>query len=261
MDEHNDRKANMRALFKGQSEKAYIFGKLEKLAHALILLTSQSDRDRPIVERLEMGVLDSVREAAVLSAQPDQSQLIATLLELLSLVRLAGTSGILTQSNASVLVDEYLGVLSRLAVPSLQGIVLSREELLSQSEEEIKEAPGVWQELPSSIDDLFGIHEKPYRDQSDNKGRLVPKITSNHKGQKSAKAQGQTARTHKSLEAPRSQAILSVVKAKGVVSIRDVAEVVTDCSEKTIQRELLALVEKGVLKKEGERRWSTYRLA
>jgi hypothetical protein len=31
--------------------------------------------------------------------------------------------------------------------------------------------------------------------------------------------------------------------------------------EKTIQRELLALVEEGIVKKEGERRWSTYSLA
>jgi DeoR/GlpR family transcriptional regulator of sugar metabolism len=59
----------------------------------------------------------------------------------------------------------------------------------------------------------------------------------------------------------RSQRILAIVKAKGIVSIGDVSAVVTDCSEKTIQRELLALVEQGVLKKEGERRWSTYRLA
>ena len=160
MDDRNDRKANMQALFKGQSERAYIFGKLEKLAHALILLTSQSDTERILVERLEMSVLDSVREAAVLGSQPDQSSLIATLLELLSLIRLSGTAGILTQSNTSILVEEYLGILSRLAAPSLQGIVLRREELLSGSEGGVEEGPGLWRELPSSIDDLFGLPHK-----------------------------------------------------------------------------------------------------
>jgi hypothetical protein len=40
--------------------------------------------------------------------------------------------------------------------------------------------------------------------------------------------------------------------------VKDVSAVVKDCSEKTLQRELLALVAQGVLKKEGERRWSSY---
>lgn len=264
MDDRNDRQANMKALFKGQSERAYIFGKLEKLAHAVILLTSQSDIERGLVERLEMCVLDSVREAAVFGSNPDQSSLISTLLELLSLIRLSGTAGILTQSNTSILVEEYIGVLTRLSAPTLQGIVLRREELLSGSEGGIEEGPGLWRELPSSIDDLFGLrqaHGVDAQGQSMNEDKRLDKgqkKTTSHtnppKGQtKSAQA--------KDTASSRSQAILAVVKTKGVVSIRDVADVVTGCSEKTIQRELLALVEKGVIKKEGERRWSTYRLA
>jgi hypothetical protein len=42
--------------------------------------------------------------------------------------------------------------------------------------------------------------------------------------------------------------------------MKDFVKVIPECSEKTIQRELLDLVGKGVLKKEGERRWSTYSL-
>ncbi|NBD73640.1 DeoR family transcriptional regulator [Patescibacteria group bacterium] len=59
----------------------------------------------------------------------------------------------------------------------------------------------------------------------------------------------------------RRAQILGLLQRKDSVSIKDVTEVITDCSEKTIQRELLALVESGVLKKEGERRWSRYSLA
>jgi len=42
--------------------------------------------------------------------------------------------------------------------------------------------------------------------------------------------------------------------------VKDFAKVITDISEKTIQRELLDLVQRGVIKKEGERRWSRYSL-
>lgn len=56
----------------------------------------------------------------------------------------------------------------------------------------------------------------------------------------------------------RKSTILKLVREKGRVGIKDISEVINNCSEKTLQRELLSLVKKGVLKKEGERRWSTY---
>jgi hypothetical protein len=43
--------------------------------------------------------------------------------------------------------------------------------------------------------------------------------------------------------------------------IKDVSPLVTGCSEKTIQRELSAMVRSGILKKVGEKRWSRYSLA
>lgn len=59
----------------------------------------------------------------------------------------------------------------------------------------------------------------------------------------------------------RKEAIISVLQKKGNVTIKDISEVISDCSEKTIQRELISLVKEGALKKSGERRWSTYSLA
>lgn len=56
----------------------------------------------------------------------------------------------------------------------------------------------------------------------------------------------------------RKNIILNTIQKKGSVTIKDISAVVRDCSEKTIQRELLALVSEHVLVKEGERRWSVY---
>ena len=56
----------------------------------------------------------------------------------------------------------------------------------------------------------------------------------------------------------RQDIILSMLKSGVKLTIKDFAKNIKDCSEKTIQRELLSLVSKGVLKKEGERRWSKY---
>ncbi len=64
--------------------------------------------------------------------------------------------------------------------------------------------------------------------------------------------------TGKNRQKDRRSKILALFKSKDKLSIRDVVGQVNGCSEKTIQRELLALVRDGLLHKEGERRWSIY---
>lgn len=59
----------------------------------------------------------------------------------------------------------------------------------------------------------------------------------------------------------RKEAILALLRQKTNLTVKDFASVVPEYSEKTIQRELIALVEEGVVRKEGERRWSSYSLA
>ena len=58
----------------------------------------------------------------------------------------------------------------------------------------------------------------------------------------------------------RKSAILSVIGSKGKASIKDISPHIRNVSEKTIQRELQALTTAGTLRKDGERRWSTYSL-
>lgn len=56
----------------------------------------------------------------------------------------------------------------------------------------------------------------------------------------------------------RRERIKTILEARGESTIKDIAEIVTDVSEKTIQRELNAMIEEGVVKRQGERRWSKY---
>jgi len=59
----------------------------------------------------------------------------------------------------------------------------------------------------------------------------------------------------------RQRNILEILKGQGNLTIKDFSKVMRDCSEKTIQRELIELVGKGIVRKEGERRWSRYSLS
>ena len=48
------------------------------------------------------------------------------------------------------------------------------------------------------------------------------------------------------------------MKGKNEYTIKDIALHIPGVSEKTVQRDLQALVSAGVLKRKGERRWSRY---
>lgn len=58
----------------------------------------------------------------------------------------------------------------------------------------------------------------------------------------------------------RRDRIKEVLTEKGQASIRDISDVVNDCSEKTIQRELNDMIKDNIVQREGERRWSKYLL-
>lgn len=59
----------------------------------------------------------------------------------------------------------------------------------------------------------------------------------------------------------RQDKIRGLLKGKQGVSIKEISDAVPGVSEKTLQRDLMALIERGEVVREGERRWSTYRLA
>jgi hypothetical protein len=58
----------------------------------------------------------------------------------------------------------------------------------------------------------------------------------------------------------RRERVMNVLKDKGEATIKDITEVISDCSEKTIQRELISLIRDNIVHREGERRWSKYKL-
>ena len=58
----------------------------------------------------------------------------------------------------------------------------------------------------------------------------------------------------------RGRSIIDVLKGVGEVSIREIVSHLPEYSEKMIQRELVELVEKGLVSKSGLKRWSRYTL-
>ncbi len=59
----------------------------------------------------------------------------------------------------------------------------------------------------------------------------------------------------------RTTRIKTVLEAKPEATIKDLTDIITDVSAKTIQRDLNSLIERGEVIRQGERRWSKYSLA
>jgi hypothetical protein len=59
----------------------------------------------------------------------------------------------------------------------------------------------------------------------------------------------------------RSARIKTVLEAKPEATIKDLTDIITDVSAKTIQRDLNAMIESGEVIRQGERRWSKYSLS
>jgi transcription elongation factor GreA-like protein len=58
----------------------------------------------------------------------------------------------------------------------------------------------------------------------------------------------------------RRDRIREFLRDKPQATIKDIIQVITDCSEKTIQRELIDMIKDNIVVRDGERRWSKYTL-
>lgn len=72
--------------------------------------------------------------------------------------------------------------------------------------------------------------------------------------------QGQSKGQVKGQRIERRRAIKDTLAVKGQVTIKDILEKMPDFSEKTLQRELISMINEGVVVKDGERRWRRYSL-
>ncbi len=217
-------------VFEKDIRRVFIYKKAERLAKAIHLIApafaeSLSLRNR--VDAIAVGLVD----AAILPSGAARAALSRELLALSSVLSIARTGGLLSPMNTELISSE--------AHMLLQEVAGYEEPRLF-----LDEAPT-----------LSGLAKKAQTKAAPTSRIAVPRqlrAAAAHKGHE------------KDTSGPikdRREAILSVIRNKGKASIKDISTVIRNVSEKTIQRELGALIASGEVTKEGERRWSTYSLA
>jgi hypothetical protein len=172
--------------------------------------------------------------------------------EILSLIEISCTIGFISEMNTSILKNELLNLISELNLNDSQD-----KHFSFTLNQEMFNLPRPIEENPSNNHAMS--FKNNIKDKRTGYGMSFSNLslTKSHRTNVSDSGNKQD----------RSVKILALIKDKqnlvgseDGVSIKDISIAFTDCSEKTIQRELNSLVEKGSIKKIGSKRWSKYKV-
>ena len=230
-------------IFEKDIRRVFMYKKAERLAKALHLVTpafAESASLKNRIDAIAIGLID----AAVLPPGTARPALSRELLLLSSVLEIARTGGLLSGMNVDLISREAHSLLQEVAIYEEPRLLLDTTLTLSDIAKNMQKKEST--QNPQTVAHLHST-SRPLR--------TAPAHQSS-KGQiKDIKD-----RVSNSIK-DRQEAVLSVIRNKGSVSIKDISTMIRGVSEKTIQRELIALIASGIVVRQGERRWSTYSIA
>ncbi|HZS43136.1 MAG TPA: DeoR family transcriptional regulator [Candidatus Paceibacterota bacterium] len=244
------------AFFNNNAYFVFLYKKCKSLSAALYMVSEHFPDQEPLKWNVREKATHILEDSLALpiAHSGDRKGIVDNLfqssLEILSFLDLANLSGLISETNRKILRKEFENLIS---------LVEGREESLK---------------VPSNFvldEEMFKTEQLPAAWNLDSNLKSEAELKDKAQHMKSTKAKGQFRSTpikdKSSLTKPsidktidRQAVILGMLRKQNNLSIKDISQSFANCSEKTIQRELSQMVEKGLLKKVGERRWSKYSL-
>ena len=226
-------------IFEKDIKRVYIYKKAERLAKAIHLVgpafyASPALRDR--LDQVAVGLVD----AATDSPMAARTKLSRELLALSSVLSIARTGGLLSSMNAELIAREAQSLLQEVASYEEPRLFLDTSPTLAELARDVTHALKNSPMQPRNADSQNQYQPQTEQKKNSSKGHSIGQVLDK--------------------KSDRQEAVLSVLKSRDFAYIKDISTVIRDVSEKTIQRELQQLVDKGLVSKEGERRWTTYRI-
>lgn len=243
--------------------------KTEKLVTALYMITDCMDTDDALKGKLRLlGVelLSDIYKLSTLSPMDKHTYISVSLThiyELLSFIEIAYTIGFISEMNTEILKKEFSFLASELESYQTK----DKHFTFTLDEKMFSVRQGLAKD--NNIKDMS--HANAGKRTSSNTMPARP-IGVSFMNKESLLQDSQFKKTNYSStnlaeREERSRKIISLIKDKtnlstgeAGISIKDISLAFTDCSEKTIQRELNSLILKGQLRKKGAKRWSRYQL-
>lgn len=262
------------AVFNRSKHFLFIYKKTEKLVTAVYMITNFIKDSEPLKWRIRERALElmSLNMSFNTVSLSERKELLreyqAISIEIVSLTSIAYHSGLISEMNYTILKTEFESLVE----------VIERGENRQANEETIIIDPDFFNAPISESSHLPSAPKAmPVQRQTTTTDNVLYKGQSNAQVDKSQfmsfKPQRPEIKVKKDISTTtsfgrvtpavdskqdRKSIILSVLSNKDGLSVKDFVDAIKDVSEKTIQRELLAMVASGTIRKEGERRWSKY---
>ena len=253
MDKNNEHKTDnlvLENVFYNKPVFIYIFKKISRISSATYIVTDLVKDTEPLKWSLRKSANDSM---SFVTSFKDTMMSSKELLSQLTLLRYFLDLG----KNARILSEMNVMIISR----EIDEIIL----LLNKEVSSENFFPEDFFRVPHSENETASNHLLNRKnDRSNYTSSTVYKGHTNvlyNNFNKISPTSNHSKNSHNDrveIKGHRREEILKIIKNKGNLTIKDISSVIKDCSEKTIQRELISLLSEGVIKKTGERRWSRY---
>ena len=242
----------------------FVNKKTEKIITALYLVSDCMDNSDPIREKLRLiGVrlMSDIYHLSVASPVDRQTEIalpLSNISEIISLLKVSFMVGFISEMNALILQDELV----KLATQLRESINQDKNYLLSLDSKMFAVEPIV-SSKDNGRNDQLNMGSNLALNNSFYKGHKLDVSFMNNLSplENDMSNSKKTQRSSPSERNNRREKILSLIKNKKDISIKDISLSFPDCSEKTILRELTVLINKGHIKKTGAKRWSRYQIA
>ena len=228
--------------------------KVEKIVSAVYLITEHFSKDESLKWQLRRKGLQLLSDTMSLSkanlSRRDKvlSNIKRIILEIISFLDVSSVAKTITDMNIKVFKRELNLLLDFIDSNSDE---IGQEDFSLLKNDFFKVKGG---DLQSRI--VF--NKKGLLDKGHNKGHFITPKQS-FTTETTDKTKGQNTLNLMKRKTRKDQ-ILKLFNKGQKLSIKDISGVIDNCGEKTIQRELQSMMKRGLIKKEGERRWSQYSL-
>lgn len=226
-----------------------LYNKSYRLSAAVFAVSNVMDENEEIRNRIKKLSLEIVsmsvriKDANFYDTKRQIGEIEKNSLELMSMLDISAIAGMISKMNAKIIKEEFESFIKE----------LNNFSLGLNSNNNIK------------VEDILKNTTNPENIVSNisnsNEALRISQVSSNQnnseKVENKTNSNGVNGNGHKRKET-RKINIFNFIKSHDNITIKDIVPHIIGCSEKTVQRELISLINEGKIKKTGERRWTRY---
>ena len=230
----------------------FIYNRICRISSAVFLIANSilgEDDLKGQIKNMSLKLVSvsvGIKDSSISDSKKMMSDIEKISLELMSLFNIASVSGFVSEMNSNILREEFNSFIKEIS--SFYKTIDENTSLKSL----VSPINYDNNDLESNIDNNLKKISSVYEHNNIGKSDLLIS------GQDLSKKMPSDELKNQKRKEVRKDTIYEFIKRHENSSIKDILPNIVGCSEKTIQRELISLINEGKIRKIGERRWSKY---